>query len=174
MPPKRRSAVAAVLPLAPEIPFSPGGVHTAEEYNARYELFDGTCFNSLGRRSWHHSQQLADLTYLTCFSNRKQQTTSWALNDLASSRDLAQWGNQLRSKARQWQQAFAVTAILLSIALAGLGYEVVTHHAGSPLLLLWSIASITTFGKHTVFKLNLALTLANLAMNRLFTACSSA
>lgn len=62
--------------------------------------------------------------------NRKQRTTSWALNDLASSHDLAQWGNELRSKTKRWQRAFVAAMVLLSLALAGLGYELASHHAG--------------------------------------------
>lgn len=36
MAPKRRSTVVAAVPLAAEIPFSPGNGHSVEEYTARY------------------------------------------------------------------------------------------------------------------------------------------
>lgn len=77
-------------------------------------------------------QNFADayVTLLCLLVNRKEQTTSWALNNLANSQDLAQWGNQLRSQAKRWQRAFTAAMILLTLTLAGLGYEVATHHAG--------------------------------------------
>lgn len=46
MPPKRRSAVVAAVPLAADVPFSPGAGHTAEEYTARYELVTMQCIKA--------------------------------------------------------------------------------------------------------------------------------
>ncbi len=75
---------------------------------------------------------------LVCFLNwlilvqccRKQQATSWALDGLASSPELAQWGDQLHSKLRLWQRAFTMAMVALTIAVSVLGYQTAVYHSG--------------------------------------------
>ncbi|KAL0029584.1 hypothetical protein WJX79_006026 [Trebouxia sp. C0005] len=67
------------------------------------------------------------------FVVRKQQATSWALDGLASSSELAQWGDQLHSKLRRWQRAFTMAMVALTIALSVLGYQTAVYHSGSAL-----------------------------------------
>ncbi|KAL0033864.1 hypothetical protein WJX77_008167 [Trebouxia sp. C0004] len=67
------------------------------------------------------------------FMVRKQQATSWALDGLASSPELAQWGDQLHSKLRHWQRAFTMAMVALTIAVSVLGYQTAVYHSGSAL-----------------------------------------
>ncbi|KAL0053811.1 hypothetical protein WJX82_011153 [Trebouxia sp. C0006] len=67
------------------------------------------------------------------FVVRKQQATSWALDGLASSPELAKWGDQLHSKLRRWQRAFTAAMVALTIAVSVLVYQTAVYHSGSSL-----------------------------------------
>ena len=61
---------------------------------------------------------------------RQQQATGWALDSLASSRELAQWGDQLHRKLRRWQRAFTGAMIALTLTVSAFGYQTAVHHSG--------------------------------------------
>lgn len=69
----------------------------------------------------------------SCLTFRKQHATTLALNSLASSPELAQWGNELHGRVRRWQTAFTVTAMVLAVAVSALGYQTAVYHSGDNL-----------------------------------------
>lgn len=75
--------------------------------------------------------------------SRKQHATSLALAGLASSPELAKWGNELHSRVRRWQTAFTLTAVVLGLTVGALGYQTAVYHSGrAPFLIQHTPASL--------------------------------
>lgn len=152
MPPKKRSAASTDLPA--ELPFSPGQ-QSAELFASR-SVFT-VAFNKQAGVPPFATPALFEFSGCSltpCLSCRKQHATNLALNGLASSPELAQWGNELHGRVRRWQTAFTATAIILAITVSALGYQTAVYHSGisqcarsvctPDLILSWSCCIETT------------------------------
>ena len=131
MPPKKRSA-ASDLPA--ELPFSPGQ-QSAELFASRSGV---TVVQRSSQAGVPYLPPLLWFEFSTCLLTscltfRKQHATTLALNGLASSPELAQWGNELHGRVRRWQTAFTATAILLAVTVSALGYQTAVYHSGNEL-----------------------------------------